>query len=502
MNTTITQAAPAEYDLHLTAEASELSAELDKATRAQRARTQLKGFRPGKVPMSMVKKMHGEALAYGVAENKIREVYEAEVMESDEYEVLGQPVITALDFGLDKDLDATIRFGVRPEIALKDFSTIEVDKPIADVSDEDVDREVERLRRKFADLAPLEEGEVIEEDGQVIVDLQRLDDDGEPIIDMLEEDVELMLDDDRVQDALKEALLGKKQGDTARIELGHEDHTHPYEVTIKEAKRAELPDLDEDFFSEASEEEFTDEESFRANVREQLENAFDEASREFVEGRTVEALMRAHDVPVPSSVVGIFLDSFVEDVKQQNDGELPAGFDERAFRHANAPQALQQGRWMLLRDRIVEELGIEVTEDDQNEYLAGLLGGAGTMNPEQQAQMMQYFRMQPGMMEQMQQRMMSKKVFDAILERVTLVEKDIEAIREEDEAREAAARAEADAKEEAAFAAAEAADAADAEEADFEVIDEAEAPDAEVDAEKAADASETDASETETKPAE
>jgi trigger factor len=450
MNTTITQVSPAEYDLTINMPAEELRGDLDQAIRTQRARTQLKGFRPGKVPTAMVKKMYGEALAYGVAEKAITEIYETEVLKSDEYEVLGQPVISALDFGFGKDLEATIRFGVRPEIELKDLSTIEVDKPKADVSDEDVEREVDRLRRRHADLIPLEEGEALGEDGMAVVDMQPLDKDTGESVGEPEIDVELMLDDDSVRDAFREALVGKKAGDMVRVEIDHDDHTHVYQVTINEAKRAELPELDEDFYSEASDEEFTDAESFRADIRQQLENAFGEAAREFVDGRVVQALLSAHDVPVPSSVVGIFLDSFVEDVKRQNDGELPESFDESAFRRANAPQAYEQGRWMLLRDKIVEELGIEVTEDERNAYIGDLFGRQGDMTPEMHMQMVQFMRSQPGMMEQMQQRMMSRKVFDAILERVTLREKDIEQIREEDEAKAKAAREAAEAQREAA----------------------------------------------------
>ena len=112
METTLTKISDVEFELEIRAEAEELKPELDKALKIQRGRTQAKGFRPGKVPMSLVKKLYGEALAYGVAEKHVQEVYEKELLDNDDYAIIGQPTLTELDFSLDSDLRAVIQFGV------------------------------------------------------------------------------------------------------------------------------------------------------------------------------------------------------------------------------------------------------------------------------------------------------------------------------------------------------------------------------------------------------
>ncbi len=139
MQTTIKQVGPVEYELDITATAEDLAPEFKKALRAQRTRTHLKGFRPGKVPLSLVKKMYGKTLAYGIADKSVQETYEDVVLNSDEHDVLGQPKITELEYEMDGDLHAVIHFGVRPEIVLQDLAGETVDTLVYEVTDEEVE---------------------------------------------------------------------------------------------------------------------------------------------------------------------------------------------------------------------------------------------------------------------------------------------------------------------------------------------------------------------------
>jgi FKBP-type peptidyl-prolyl cis-trans isomerase (trigger factor) len=118
MDTTLSKASPVEYELDLHATADELEPKLKEALNAQRKNMDVQGFRKGKVPLGLVKKMHGEAIGYRVAEQFVQEAFEEEVEETDAIEPLGQPTLVDLDYELDADLQATLRFGVRPEVEL------------------------------------------------------------------------------------------------------------------------------------------------------------------------------------------------------------------------------------------------------------------------------------------------------------------------------------------------------------------------------------------------
>jgi trigger factor len=451
MEKTIHQIGPAEYELEIRATADELAPEIDKAVHAQRARTQLKGFRPGKVPAQMVKKMFGRALAYGIAEEKIQKTFE-EVRESGEHEILGAPQIMQLDYDIDKDLHAVVRFGVRPDIELKDLSGEKVTKLVHEVTDEEVTEEIERLRRREADLIPLE-GAVGEQDF-VLLDIQRLDDStGAPVIGDKEEDVSFFLDDPRLKGALRDALLQKQAGETFRVDLPHESghdhdepvsellevpgghgghaHTHAYQVTIKEAKRRDLPDLDEEFIKKATQDKVQDEESLRALIRQELERSWSRSAREFLDQNIAERMHALHEVPVPASLTDVYLDSFVEDVKQRNKGKLPEGFDAEAFRETNRGEAEKQARWMLIRDKVIAEEGLEVTDEDIDRHFQESPESEG-LSPEI---LRQFYTSMPGLMDRLKHRILSEKVFTALERRFTVEEKNKEEIEREIEER-------------------------------------------------------------------
>lgn len=464
MQTTITQRSPVEYELEISAPAEELAPQLNKALRAQQRETQMKGFRQGKVPMSIIKKRYGQALAFQAAEEKVQEAYNEVVLDADEYDVLGQPTITKLEVDVDEDLEAVIRFGVRPEIELKDLSETEVEKVTYEVTEEDVDQEVERLRKQHADLMPVED-EPAQADDYVLFDLQELDPtSGTPIIGKRDEDQAFFLDAPQVDQnpmlqELRDALVGATAGDTVRFTFEHdqahgehaegETHAHLFEVELQEVKRRDLPELDDAFAGEVSDDQVTTLEELRDAIRNEMEQAWEQQVNEYVENQIVEKMLDLHTVPVPPSVTEMYLDAFVEDVKQRNDDELPPDFDETAFRHANKSNAEQQARWMLLRDKVVEEYYLEVHDED----LDGFFARQAEREPQLTVdQLRQFYESMPRLMDQVRQRLLNEKVFDTLMKQFTVTEKDRETLEQEMEEAQArqAAQAQAQAQAEAA----------------------------------------------------
>jgi len=429
MDTTISKTSPVEYELELHATAEDLEPELKDALKSQRKHMDVEGFRKGKVPLGLVKKMHGEAIGYRVAEEFVQEAFEEEVEDSDELEPLGQPTITELDYELDEDLQAVIRFGVRPEVDLQDVSAEEISMLDPEITDEDVENEIERLRTEEADLLPMED-EPAGEDDYVNIDLQRIDPSTDtPIIGDKDEDLSFFLDDDRLKEELREALVGKQSGETFRVTLpqeqhgpAHEGHEHAddsgenrlYEVTVNDVKQRDLPPVDEGFVRRVSEQEFEDPEAFREHIRERLQNAWDERAREMAQGEVIDKMLELHPVPVPESVIETYLDSFVKQVEEEHDGELPDDFDEEHFRQRNRRDAEKQGRWMLIRDKIVEEEGIEVSDEDFQDFFADQAAGSEDVSVQQ---IEQFYRQMPKMMDRVEQQILSEKVYDLLLER-------------------------------------------------------------------------------------
>jgi trigger factor len=430
MDTTLSKASPVEYELDLHAPADELDSKLKEALKAQRKNMDVQGFRKGKVPLGLVKKMHGEAIGYRVAEQFVQDAFEETVEASDDLEPLGQPTLVDLDYELDADLTATLRFGVRPTVELEDLSSVELSMLAPEITDEDVAEEIERLRTEEADLLPLEDEPAGETDF-VNIDLQRIDPQTDtPIIGDKDEDLTFFLDDERLKQELREGLTGKQAGDTFRVMLPQDLHAHDhphgadadhdhdeedrlYEVTVNDVKRRDLPPLDAEFVRRATEGEFDDVEALRQNIHERLQDAWDQRAREMAQGEVIDAMLELHPVPVPESVIEGYLDSFVKQVEEENDGERPDDFDEEHFRRRNRRDAEKQGRWMLIRDRVIEDADLEATEEDIQAFFADQAQG-GDVTPQQ---IQQFYRSMPQMMKKVEQQILSDKVFDLLLER-------------------------------------------------------------------------------------
>ncbi len=442
MQTTINEVSPVERELEIHATADELDAQVKQAPRAQRGKMNGKGFRQGKAPLPLVKKMYGQALSLQIAESFVQDAYEREIAGDGDLDVLGRPEMTDLDYALDSDLRAVIRFSVRPSIELRDLSDEEIPRLVHDVTGEEVEEEVEKLRRRQADLIPKEDASAEAEDF-VLFDLQELDAESrQPLVGKRDEDQSLFLDSPQIEQSpmlqeLKQALLGAKAGDAVHFSFSHDaahgehqhastegaPHDHHFEVRLKDVKRRELPALDAEFVREVTDGEYEDVEAFRAEIRDSLEEAWKQRSEELLQGSIVERMLALHPVPVPEQVVNTYLDSFVEDVKRRNEGELPEDFDESHFRAVNRDEAQQQAHWMLVRDRVAQAYDLEVSDEDLDAFFEEQAAGDDVSAE----QLRRFYRSMPDLMGQLRQQVLSRQVFDALTDRFQIIDKDREA---------------------------------------------------------------------------
>lgn len=455
MDTHINEVSPAERELEITATAQELDPRIKDALRAQRKNLNLKGFRKGKAPLSLIKRMVGPAVGQQVAEQFVQEALQKEMEGNDELDVLGRPQMTELDYEMGGDLRAVVRFAVRPPVEIADLSDEEVVKLKHEVTDEEVDEELERLRRSNADLMPTDEP--AGETSYVSFDLQELDPDSDaPMVGRRDEEQSLFLDSPQIDEnpmlqELRDALIGVQPGDTVRFTFSHDAahgeheaghaHAHRFEVLVHEVKRRELPEVDDAFVEDATDGEFASVDVFRQEIRYRLEQAWEKRAREMMQGELVGRMLELHPLPIPAPLAETFLDSFVEDVKRRNDGELPNDFDERYFRAQNRSEAEQQAHWMLLRDQLLEDEDLTVTDDDRKAFYEEQAAQDPQMTAEQ---IEQFYGSMPQVRQQVDQQLISRKVFDLLEQRFKVVEKDREAfqahLEAERETREQAAR--------------------------------------------------------------
>ena len=440
--TTIRAITDVDYALDVHVPAAALEPLVTEALKKQRAQMNLKGFRPGKVPLSVVRKMVGPQIAVEIAEQAIGEAFRDAVAEPAELDVIGHPRLSELSFDAtdaDADLTAVVAFGVRPEIAIADLDGVPVTRLVRAFTAEDVDADVQRRRDLAATEEDAPEGTALAAEHTAIVDITPVDADGERA-GGTQTGARLVLANPDLRPEMLEALTGKTAGETVRVELphlhgadeeaDHDDHMDRYDVTVTDVKVRIVPELDDAFVKEQTNGEAETVEELRAEVRDDLQRSWDQRARQALEAKMVDRFVEAHGhVAVPETLTEAALDAMLEETRQRGRGALPPTFEVDAFREQNRARAQNQVRWLLVKDALVREEGIEVDDEALEAEFARLAGDGGDTE-----MLRQYLMQQPEMMDQMTDHLLNQRVFASLEKRFTVVDKTREDLeREKDE---------------------------------------------------------------------
>ncbi|WP_420455086.1 trigger factor [Rubrivirga sp.] len=454
MQTDVRAVNSVDYVLDVTVPAEDLQPQIEAALRRERAQMNLKGFRPGRVPLNVVKKMVGPQVTIQVAEEVIGEAYRTAVAENDEVEPLGQPRLVELDFDLDQPdqpLKATVQFGVRPEFDLADLSGVPVTRVVRTFTDDDVDADLQRRRDLAATEEDTPEGTAITAEHVAMVDIQPVDADGEPV-GAKQNAARIVMANPDLRPEMVEALTGLATGDETTVELPHlhgdeeSDHDTPegdgeanhvdrYQLTVVDVLERVLPEVDAEFVKSQTRGESEELDDLKTQIREDLERSWANRANQALEQKMVEQFVLAHRdvVQVPETLTEASLDALFDDVREQFEGQIPPTFDVDAWRDETRQQAEDQVRWLLVKDRLIEDEGLELSSEDFDAEFEKLAGEGADLEL-----VKQYFSSQPQLLEQMGDQLMNQRLFGALEGRFEVVEKSADEIRAEAEARRAA----------------------------------------------------------------
>lgn len=334
---------------------------------AQRVR--IPGFRPGKAPLKVVEARLGrEELLADLQEHLVEVTYPQAVKE------LGLLPVAARVVEQELKEDEGFRYVAEvenyPEVKLPDWRsfTLEVSSP--EVTEEMVEKALEELRQRYAELSPVE----------------REAQEGDYVFVRTEEGAEFPIDLAKALPHVREALVGKKAGDMVMVPVLNEQGEKVREVRteVLEVKTLQLPELDEEFAKTLEAESLDD---LRAKVRESLKR---QAEREYQEARErafLEKLAEGLEVEIPPSMLEAeerhLLEHLAEDLARQGLG-LEAylkALEERGefpkFREDLKQEAVRRVRRALAKERLAEELKPEVSEEEWQAYLQAVARSYG-----------------------------------------------------------------------------------------------------------------------------
>ena len=424
MDISVEELTSVDKEVTLKAKREDLQEDFDKAYKKYKAQIQLPGFRPGKVPMGMIKKRFGNEIEQEEISNIVQKIFEKEVV--PEYEPIGETEM--VDFSWENDeLEVKFKIGSKPEIEISDLSKIKVNKMVHDVSDEEVAEEIERTLEREGNWEDVEEAAT--DDSKIIVDVQTLDEDGNPVEGDMDEGQEIDLRQDGAEDFRKE-LSGKKPGDVADMELGEGDEKDRFRVTIKKVQKLNKAELNDELINSQSNGEAEDEEQFKSYIKSRMQEYYDQTAEDLFKNDVADALVEAHDFEVPETFVAQIQGSYVDQLKQQQGGQLPEHFDAEQYKAGMKDRAVREAKWSFISQKLQETFeDIEIKPEDIDEHLAMEAARYGMPAD----QLKQYYAQQPQMLEQLRSSIRENKVFDILQDKVKINEMGKDEYREQQE---------------------------------------------------------------------
>jgi len=419
VKSTLETLSPTRVRLDVKVPYSELGEYVDAAYKKVGASVTIPGFRKGKVPNAMIDQRVGRQAVIDEASNfAIQDFYVAAARENDVL-VVGRPTVDAIDFVDNEKLDFSVEVNVRPDVTLPDFSKIEISVDNVEVSDKDIDEQIDELRARFGTLNTVERATA---NGDfVTIDLTaRID--GAEVDGGKANDISYEVGSNKMIDNLDEALVGMSAGDTKTFTsqlVGQKDgESGEIDIVLKAVKERELPALDDSFAKLAS--EFDTVAQLRSDFTERLSRVKKMEQGAQARDLLVEKLLADLDIPVPDDIVLEEVNDHLEGEGRMEDAEHRAEVDGQVRASIKSD---------FLFDSIVKAEEVQVNEIELTEYLIRMSQRYG-MGPEQFAQELQ----KAGQISQVVAEVTRAKALASVLARITVLDKsgnkvELEALR-------------------------------------------------------------------------
>ena len=335
----------------------------------------LPGFRKGKAPRKIIEKYYTEAVFYDEAINSVLPQAYDEALKESGVESVARPEIDVEEIKKGEPVVFTALVTTKPEVKLGDYKGIEVEKIDHTVTDEDVDKDIEATQKKNARLITVDD-RAIENGDIAVIDFEGFVDDvafegGKG------EDYELEIGSGTFIPGFEEQLVGAETDADVKVTFPEEYHAENlagkdavFKVKVKEIKKRELPELDDDFASEVSEFDTMDE--FRADVRKKLEEAAENKAKVETENAVIDKVIENAEFDLPDAMVETQIDNSVRDFAQRLSYQgmnldmymQYTGMTMDALRAQFAEQAKKQLSGSLVLEAIQKAEGIEAGPEE------------------------------------------------------------------------------------------------------------------------------------------
>ena len=368
--------------LTITVPTEDFSKALTFAYNKQKGKINISGFRKGKVPMAIIEKMYGPEVFYDEAANKaINDTY-SDVYDECDLEIVSRPSIDVVQIEKGKDFIYTAEVDLKPEVELGTYKGIEIEKVDTVVSGEDVDNEIERVRKTNARKVDItdraaQDGDITNIDFEGFVDEVAFEG-GKG------EGYDLTLGSKSFIPGFEDQIIGHSIGEEFDVNVTFPEDYHSEELKGKAAvfkckinsiKENKLPELDDEYVSDISDAETV--EDYKATIRKQLEEKKEKQAKATRENKAIEKLIESSKMDIPASMIENQQHSMLDEFKQQlamqgmsfDMYSQYTGMNEDVMLEQVKPEAEKRVKSRLVLEAVSKAENIEVSDEDLDKKL-------------------------------------------------------------------------------------------------------------------------------------
>ncbi len=373
MQVTVNEVGELTKKLKIVLPKEEVSKELDAGFRKIKNEAKIKGFRRGKVPRHILEQKYGQQVRAEVAEKLVQATY-FDAVEKEKLDVVAHPEIKTPVFEEDGSFSYEAEVDTRPQFELQDYKGIEIEKEEVVVTKEEVDSEIEKLRKEMAPLRSVEDRAAKESD-IVIVDFDGFHE-GEQMKQVHGENVNVDVGTGRHGQEFENKLVGMKKGEESSVEVDFSaEAPNPvlagkkveFRIKVNDIKERVLPEFDDEFAKDVGE-EFESLELLRSHIREKIKAEKEQSLEGTISDRIMDKLIGANQFDVPARLVQYEINEYINQTEQTlKRGGLTleaAGINKAEAEERYHETAVKRVRGDFILKKIAELEDIKVLDDD------------------------------------------------------------------------------------------------------------------------------------------
>ena len=396
--------------------AAQIDETVEKRLKALAGRVKIDGFRPGKVPFSLVKKRYSDSVRYEVVESLLGSSFQ-EAARQQNLRVAGLPDIDLKTLEAGKNLEYVASFQVYPEFTIAGVDTLNITRPTSEVTDADLDKMIEVIRKQNQDWQTVERA--AQNGDSVTIDFVGTLD-GETFEGGSANDYAVELGAGRMLKDFEEGLIGMQVGEEKTVDVAFPDNyqaenlkgkTAQFKLSVKQVREPVLPEIDADFIKRFGV-DAGDVETFRAEVKKNMLHELDKALKSQVKQQVMDGLADLHAIEVPKALVADEV-NYIREEFQQNTGSSAQNLPDALF----APQAERRVKLGLIVGEVIRQHNLQRDPARVDAMLESL---ASTYEDPQA--LISYYRQDRKAMQTIEAAVMEEMIVDWVLEKATVTD--------------------------------------------------------------------------------